>query len=61
MTSVRPGVTGVAIGERRGRPCIRVYVVARTSVLKKAIPATFRGYDVVVTASGEIRALHDDA
>jgi len=55
-----PGVTGVAIGERSGRPCILVYVVARTSALKKAIPATFQGYEVVIEESGEIRALHGD-
>ncbi len=55
-----PGVTGVAIGERSGRPCILVYVVIRTSLLDKEIPASFRGYEVVVKESGEIPALHND-
>jgi len=51
----RPGVTGTAIGERGGKPCLKVYVADRDVV--KTIPRTVDGFRVVVEVTGRIRRL----
>ena len=48
----RPGVTGTAIGERGGEPCLKVYV--RTAGDGKGLPSRVRGIPVVVEVSGKI-------
>ena len=52
-----PGVVGTAIGLCSGKPCIRVFVVAKTGGLLKQIPAEIEGYQVAVDETGEIKAL----
>ena len=50
-----PGVTGVAVGERGGRPCLMVYVSdARTG---KKVPGKVRGFPVVVEVTGAFKRL----
>jgi hypothetical protein len=54
-----PGVVGVAQGEFKGFPCIRVFAVQKTSALLKLIPEQLGGYRVIVEESGEFRASLD--
>ncbi|MBT8395724.1 MAG: hypothetical protein HKO65_05365 [Gemmatimonadetes bacterium] len=51
----RPGVTGTAIGERGGKPCLKVYVSERDA--GKTLPRTIDGFRVVVEVTGRIRRL----
>jgi hypothetical protein len=51
------GVVGVGIGECGGRPCIKVFVTARTPALIASIPTTVEGYDVAIEETGEFRSL----
>jgi len=51
-----PGVTGVAIGEDQGSPCLRVWVVAFNEDLAAAIPGEFAGFPVIAEESGHIHA-----
>jgi len=55
-----PGVVGTAIGEYKGKPCIKVLVVKKTEDLTKKIPAKIEGFPVVIQETGEIRALEKD-
>ncbi len=52
-----PGVVGTAQGLCSGKPCVKVYVVKKTSNLVKQIPATLEGYTVKIQVTGEIKAL----
>ena len=52
-----PGVSGVALGECDGEPCIKVLVVNRSEELLAKIPNTFEGFAVQVEETGEIEAL----
>jgi len=51
----RPGVTGTAIGERGGKPCLKVYVRERDA--GKTLPRTVDGFKVVIEVTGRIRRL----
>jgi hypothetical protein len=51
-----PGVVGIAQGEFKGVPCIRIFVVRKTSALLKHVPNQLGGYRVIVEESGEFRA-----
>jgi len=51
-----PGVTGVGIGERVGRPVLVVMVKALTSELRATIPDRLEGFEVEVEVTGEISA-----
>jgi hypothetical protein len=51
----RPGVSGTAVGERHGKPCLLVYVSDRKA--GRSIPKDVRGYPVVVQTTGSFRAL----
>jgi hypothetical protein len=55
-----PNVTGVAIGERGGKPVIKVFVTdqVRESMLgpHERVPASLEGYEVDVEEIGVIRA-----
>ena len=53
-----PGVVGVGEGKSRGRPCITVFVVARTPDLLRQIPDTIEGYPVQIEESGELHKLN---
>jgi hypothetical protein len=46
------GVTGLAIGKKDGKDCIRVY----TTMFIPTLPRRFRGYAVVVETGGPIEA-----
>lgn len=52
-----PGVVGVAVGERAGRPCILVLVREKTSEIMTKIPAELEGFPVIVEETGAIRRL----
>ncbi|MFQ5798954.1 MAG: hypothetical protein ACE5H0_09715 [Bacteroidota bacterium] len=54
------GVVGTAIGECEGNPCIKVFVVQKTSELQKMIPTSLEGYPVSVVETGEIKALDEN-
>lgn len=49
----RPGVSGTAIGERGGRPCLKVYVSDQKA--GRTVPKEVRGYPVVVERTGLFR------
>jgi hypothetical protein len=55
-----PNVTGVAIGERAGKPVIKVYVTEKLSQAalpsEERVPTSLEGYDVDVDAIGFIEA-----
>lgn len=51
----KPGVTGTAIGEKGGRPCLKVYVAERRA--KNGLPGTVDGFPVEVEITGPIRPL----
>ncbi len=53
-----PGVVGVAEGESKGKPCIRVFVVDRNSEPLKHLPENLEGYLLKIEESGEFRALN---
>jgi hypothetical protein len=46
----RPGVSGTAIGERRGKPCLKVYVSDPN--VGRSLPSSHEGYPVVVETTG---------
>ena len=51
----RAGVSGTAIGERGGRPCLKVYVT--DSAAGRSIPKKIDGFAVVVERTGRFRRL----
>jgi len=51
----RPGVSGTAIGERGGKPCLKVYVRDRTAA--RAVPSKVGGYPVVIETTGPFERL----
>lgn len=51
------GVVGTAQGLTDDKPCIKVYVVKKTSALGRKIPKALEGYPVVVQETGEIKSL----
>ena len=52
-----PGVVGTAQGEEDGAPCVMVLVVELTDDLKDHLPKELDGYPVVISETGEIKAL----
>jgi hypothetical protein len=46
----RPGVSGTAIGERGGKPCLKVYVSDPKA--GRSLPRAVGGYPVVVETTG---------
>jgi hypothetical protein len=51
----KPGVTGTAIGEKGGKPCLMVYLSDPEA--KKGVPSRVDGFPVVVEVSGTFRRL----
>ena len=51
------GVVGTAQGLCDEKPCIKVYVIEKTSELDQKIPRMLKGYPVMIEETGEIRAL----
>jgi hypothetical protein len=52
-----PGVVGTAIGRFEGKPCIRVLAANKTDQVTQQIPSELEGFPVIITETGEIRAL----
>ena len=50
-----PGVTGTAIGEKGGKPCLKVYV--SDSAVGKRVPGSVGGFPVVVELTGAFKRL----
>jgi hypothetical protein len=50
----RPGVSGTAIGELDGKPCLKVYL--SDAGARKRIPRSSGGFPVVVEVTGPFRA-----
>ena len=51
----RPGVTGTAIGEEGGKPCLKVYLSDERAANK--LPESVGGYRVVIEIAGPFRPL----
>jgi hypothetical protein len=51
-----PGVTGLGIGSKDGKPAIVVMVKQLTPALRGRLPRSLKGYPIVVEQSGEIVA-----
>jgi hypothetical protein len=51
----QPGVTGTAIGERGGKPCLKVYVSDEKA--GKTLPRTVDGFRVVIEVTGSFKRL----
>lgn len=51
------GVVGTAIGLRRGKPCIKVYVENDDAGLRRQLPRTAAGVPVDVEVTGGMRRL----
>ena len=51
----RKGVSGTAIGQKGGKPCLTVYVSDRDA--GRNVPKRVGGYPVVVEVSGSFRRL----
>ena len=54
-----PGVVGTAIGECDGSPCIKVFVVKKTTDIMNKIPSKLDGFPVAVEETGTIRRLEE--
>ncbi len=53
----KPGVAGTAIGQKDGKPCIKVYVESNDRKVLDGIPSVFEGFSVVVEGSGPFHRL----
>jgi hypothetical protein len=51
----RPGVTGTAIGEEGGKPCLKVYLSDKGAA--ESLPASVAGFRVVIEVTGPFRRL----
>ena len=49
------GVTGTAIGESGGKPCLKVYVMDEEA--RKALPRRIGGFRVVIEMAGAFRGI----
>jgi len=52
-----PGVVGTAQGLCKGKPCIKVFVIKKTSELEQKISEILDSYPVSIEETGKIRAL----
>ena len=55
-----PGVVGTAQGLCDDKPCIKVYVIKKTSELDQKIPDIIEGYRIMIEETGEIQALPEN-
>jgi len=51
----KPGVTGTAVGERDGHPCLVVYLTNEKA--RELVPSSVGGIRVVVEVTGAFRRL----
>ena len=49
------GVSGTAIGEHRGKPCLKVYL--SDTRVRERIPDSLRGFPILIEISGPFRSL----
>jgi hypothetical protein len=49
------GVSGTAVGEHGGKPCLKVYVTDREA--ERSVPKSVGGYPVVVETTGKFERL----
>jgi len=52
-----PGVVGFGQGLCDHQPCIKVFVIKKTSKLEEQIPGILEGHPVKIEETGEFRAL----
>ncbi len=52
-----PGVEGVAIGEYKGKSCIRIFTSVDPKNLQGKIPSNVEGYPVIVEKTGPFGAI----
>lgn len=52
-----PGVVGTGEGRWEGKPCIKVFVIKKTSDLGEKIPKNLDSYTVIIEETGEIKPL----
>ncbi len=50
-------MSGTAIGQKNGEPCIKVYVESNDRKVLDSIPSVFKGFSVVVEGSGPFHRL----
>ena len=51
-----PGVTGIGVGSKDGKPAIVVMVEQLTPALTTRLPRSLKGYPLVIEQSGKIVA-----
>jgi hypothetical protein len=51
-----PGVIGTGEGKSGGKPCIIVLIRHKSETIRKKIPKTIDGYQVVLKETGQIKA-----
>jgi hypothetical protein len=51
------GVEGTAIGQYKGKPCIRIFASVKAEELRGKIPPVVEGYPVIIEQTGAFRAL----
>ena len=51
----RDGVAGTAIGQHRGKPCLKVYLSDERA--RASVPGSVGGYPVVVETTGTFKRL----
>jgi len=54
------GVVGTAQGLCDDKPCIKVYVIKKTSELAQRIPDIIEGYRIMIEETGEFQALPEN-
>ncbi len=54
-----PGVEGVAIGESKGKSCIRIFTSVDPKNLQGKIPSNAEGYPVIIEKTGPFKALEE--
>ena len=55
-----PGVEGVAIGEYKGKSCIRIFTSVDPKNLQDEIPSRAEGYPVIIEKTGPFGALEQN-
>ncbi len=54
-----PGVEGVAIGESKGKSCIRIFTSVDPKNLQDKIPSRVEGFPVIIEKTGPFRSLDE--
>ncbi len=54
-----PGVEGVAIGENKGKSCIRIFISIDPKNLQDKIPSHVEGFPVIIEKTGPFGAIEE--